>query len=174
MLGIAKQVGTVETIEEVDSLNNQSWVLKNEKNAIIAQMKLDEQSELAKIARAEKIAFKIVWFDATIENEKVQSDQSIDVDTRNEMYAKYREIDEKMDNILLGSAAIKKVPFVTGTVQTGEPKQGTKTEQIVTLYKQFVADGMTDTNARKSVVLAGFNDGTMGIAVKNYLDSLKG
>lgn len=74
-------------------------------------------------------------------------------------------------NMVNGSAKVISIAPSTN----GEARVGTKKEAILSKYVEYRNTGKSDTQARKDLVsIDGFNDGTMGIAVKSFLDSAEG
>ena len=62
---------------------------------------------------------------------------------------------------------------MSGAALAGATERGAKTAEIVERYKGYIAQGLTDAAARKELIATdGFNDGTTGAAVRNYLKSI--
>lgn len=170
-----------EAEEIYNAGRNLKFGTKEQKDNSLASFEIQKKidAEIANIKRAEQDAIiaekksaraKMFW-DAIEADRAAQKAIGTDMsmDEANALNDAFNAAADKVVNQLLGN--LSNVKATSTSNGTGE--RGSKTREILDLYKGFRAAGDTDTAARKKVIESGYNDGTTGIAVKAYLDSLK-
>ena len=166
-LAIWEKLKTVDFgSKEANDLQLDLFKNKNEIAAEQKRLENEKREQEAKLLREQKLQELRNLCTLAVENDKVASDKKASEEEKNAAKMALDAQFEKIANIVLGGKTEK-----PATSSNGETvKRGGISEAIIAEYEKHIANGCTDTEARKKTIEAGFSRGTVGSAVFAYLN----